>query len=91
MKQVHLGELREARMATEASLIGRRHESVAHREAFRLSPQRRRLDRIDAIAPRIALLEAWLVQPVCQLQAIQLATRQAAERAGFDAIATLLP
>ena len=79
MEEIHLRELLDARVAPVGALVGRRDEAVAQREPLGLAPQRRHLDRVDPVAPGVPLHEARLVEPVGELQPVELAAGDGAE------------
>ena len=57
------------------ALVRRRDEPLLGGQALGALPERRHLDAVDAIAPRIPLRERGLVLPVRKLQAVELAAR----------------
>ncbi len=83
MEEIHLGELLDAGEPPVGALIGRGDEAVAQGQPLRLAPQRGDLHRIDAIAPGIPLHEAWLVESVGELQAVELSAGNGAELVEF--------
>jgi hypothetical protein len=83
MEEIDLGKLDEARMATELTVISRRHQTVTQGKAFRFAPEWSHFELIDAIAPGVPLPETRLVLAVRQLQAIQASADYVAELVEF--------
>ena len=71
-------ELMRARVRAEPRLVAGRDHAVPRGEHLRLAPQRRDLDPIDAIAPRIPLGQHRLVLAIGELLAVVL-DREVAE------------
>ena len=63
-----------------SALVGRGDEPVLGGDALGLAPERRHLDAIDAIAPRVPLHEPRLVLAIGELHAVKLAARESPHR-----------
>jgi hypothetical protein len=80
--QVVLGELVDPGVGAEGRVIvARGHQAVLGRQALGPLPQRRQLDVVDAVAPRVPLREHRLVRQIGQLLLVQLAASQLAQGA----------
>src|SRR5690606_31472263 len=71
-KQVDIRELMNTRIPAVLRLVRNRDEPALRCDRRRLPPQRRKLDLVHAIAPRIPLRERGLVQAIGELQSIEL-------------------
>ena len=73
-------ELVNAGIATVPALISGGDKALLRRNALGANPQRGKFDTVDAIAPCVPHRMHRFVEPVGELETIQLATGQFAER-----------
>src|SRR5688500_9820461 len=67
-----------ARQTAMLLFVRSRNHAVLDCDALRNAPQRRQLDLVDAIPPRVPLRHTWFVQTISQLQLVNLAARETA-------------
>ena len=76
MEQVRERELMNTRVATRLRFVRDRDQAVPSRNLLAALPQRRDLDAVHTIAPCIPLRELRFIQPIFELESVQLAASQ---------------